>query len=50
MYKVVWEGGKKLKINRRRYKMKYTFECDKMDGLVLIDEYYLDKFNNEQKI
>ena len=27
--------------------MKYTFECDKMDGLVLIDEYYLDKFNEE---
>lgn len=27
--------------------MKYTFECDEMDGLVLIDEYYLDKFNEE---
>lgn len=27
--------------------MKYTFECDEMDGLVLIDQYYLDKFNEE---
>ena len=27
--------------------MKCNFECDKMDGLVLIDEYYLDKFNEE---
>lgn len=27
--------------------MEYIFKCDDMDGLVLIDEYYLDKFNEE---